>query len=660
MNIKFENVSKDYIDGPIKVKALKKVNIEFISGEFVAIIGPSGCGKSTLLNLITRLYNPSEGSIYFNKKDIKLLSEFEWANLLQNEIGFVYQNYELVETLDIKSNIELKLNNYKQNKYVLDLLNKFNINKFINQKVSLLSGGQKQRVGIIRALLNKPSIILADEPTGALDVDNSEIILQSLKEYSRKAIVIMVTHNEELAKKYVDKIIYMNHGMIKESNIINKKNKIENIAINKQHKRLSLSLMFKYLISLIRYLRVRFIIMITSGVFIFLFISVLLIAISTAELYLHDLYVYTPVHNIFNICTYKEIDKEIVIDKINEEILIKLMNNNNKYYIRENIDNILQNNIYINITYNDSNISKYNIRCLSDKLNKKSLIIGRNINNNSELLINNNLAIALVKNNNVSLLLGRKLAFKTKVMDGNKIIEKSSIKEIVGITIDTLYNQSNDIYLDYNFEKEYLKNNYFSNKYTYFDTFYKYDYQLVIHDLNNVSNVIDKIKNNPYYRDKSNIPLHDYHFSILENISYEEYQMFNQLIYVIKLLIYFFIVLGLIIYVVFIGYIFSSFVLEKRKDYAIFSQLGIIKKDQYLLQIILSLIVSFLILGIGYIFLLLALIICNYLELPFVLDYPFTPLLTLSSIFFIMCGIASLFSISKLKNVEVGEILKSE
>ena len=210
--LEFSNVSKQFMDGDIKVNALKNINLSLFKGEFVALIGPSGCGKSTLLNLITNLYSPSQGTLLFKGRDINLIKDNEWVDMLQNEIGFIYQYYELIDCLSVYDNISLKLNSDEKNIDIL--LNRLDIESYKYQKVKYLSGGQRQRVGVVRALTNNPSLILADEPTGALDQENSELLLKTLKDYSENSLVLMVTHNEELALKYVTRVIYMDHGEI--------------------------------------------------------------------------------------------------------------------------------------------------------------------------------------------------------------------------------------------------------------------------------------------------------------------------------------------------------------------------------------------------------------------------------------------------------------
>lgn len=232
--IRIENVFKDYKRGKSLTNVLKEINLEFPKRGFVTINGPSGCGKTTLLNLIGGLDSPTKGNIYYNDKVYTRLDLNQFRN---NNIGFVFQNFNLINHLSVFDNVKLsldltKLSRREKKKMVFEALEKVGLTGKEKNKVTELSGGQQQRVAIARAIINKPSIILADEPTGALDTQTSDEIAQLLKELSKETLVIMVTHNIELAGKYSDRLIKMVDGKICEDTIIQEDKEIKKDAIN--------------------------------------------------------------------------------------------------------------------------------------------------------------------------------------------------------------------------------------------------------------------------------------------------------------------------------------------------------------------------------------------------------------------------------------------
>lgn len=212
------NLGKIYGKKQTKVDALKDVNLKINKGEFVAIVGPSGSGKSTFLHLIGGLERPSNGTIKVDNKDICCLSDGELAKYRREKVGFVFQQYNLIPVLNVKENIELplKLDKEKIDKdYIEDLMKLLGIEERKNHLPNQLSGGQQQRVAIARALAAKPSIILADEPTGNLDSKTTEEVMDLLKKSIKKynQTLIMITHNNEIAKK-ADRIISIIDGKL--------------------------------------------------------------------------------------------------------------------------------------------------------------------------------------------------------------------------------------------------------------------------------------------------------------------------------------------------------------------------------------------------------------------------------------------------------------
>ncbi|WP_419742654.1 ABC transporter ATP-binding protein [Paraclostridium dentum] len=213
------NLSKTYGNKESKVNALNNVNINIGKGEFVAIIGPSGSGKSTLLHLLGGLEKISSGSINVNGKDISKLKDMELAEYRRKEVGFVFQQYNLIPVLNVEENIELPLmlgNDDIDEIYINELIDVLGLKDRKNHLPSQLSGGQQQRVAIGRALSTKPSIILADEPTGNLDSKATDEVMELLKKSIRKfkQTLIVITHDINIAKK-ADRIINIVDGTIK-------------------------------------------------------------------------------------------------------------------------------------------------------------------------------------------------------------------------------------------------------------------------------------------------------------------------------------------------------------------------------------------------------------------------------------------------------------
>lgn len=224
--LKVENLSKIFDSNAGKVVALNRINFEIKKGEFVSVIGPSGSGKSTLLNMIGALDRPTKGNVYIDGFDISSLNNSEVATLRNSKIGFIFQSFNLINRSTVQKNVELPsiisgLDKEERNKRSLKILDSLGILDKANQKPSNLSGGEQQRVAIARSLINNPSIILADEPTGNLDTKTGEEIFKMLKLLSEKfnRTIIMVTHNPELAVQ-TDRSIYLRDGMM-EKDVIN-------------------------------------------------------------------------------------------------------------------------------------------------------------------------------------------------------------------------------------------------------------------------------------------------------------------------------------------------------------------------------------------------------------------------------------------------------
>ncbi|MBQ7047858.1 MAG: ABC transporter ATP-binding protein, partial [Clostridia bacterium] len=217
--VKLSGISKSYVANDIKVQALKDVNLQFKQGEFVSILGPSGCGKTTMLNIIGGLDRYDSGDIEVNGKSTKYFKDKDWDSYRNHSIGFVFQSYNLIGHQTVLSNVELALtlagvSKHERRKRAKAALEKVGLGKELKKKPNQLSGGQMQRVAIARALINDPEIILADEPTGALDSETSTQVMEILAEVAKEKLVIMVTHNGELAEQYSTRIIRLSDGVV--------------------------------------------------------------------------------------------------------------------------------------------------------------------------------------------------------------------------------------------------------------------------------------------------------------------------------------------------------------------------------------------------------------------------------------------------------------
>ena len=217
--LQIKGISKSYTTGDFTQKALDEVSVSFRKNEFVAILGPSGSGKTTFLNVIGGLDKYDSGDLVINGRSTKDFSDQDWDAYRNNSIGFVFQSYNLITHLSILDNVEMGMtlsgvSDAEKRQKALDALDRVGLKDHVNKKPNQLSGGQMQRVAIARALANDPDIILADEPTGALDKHTSRQIMDLIKEIAGDKLVIMVTHNPQLAEEYADRIVSFEDGKV--------------------------------------------------------------------------------------------------------------------------------------------------------------------------------------------------------------------------------------------------------------------------------------------------------------------------------------------------------------------------------------------------------------------------------------------------------------
>ena len=219
--LKLIDITKEYVieKDEEKVLALNKVSIEFRKNEFVSILGPSGCGKTTLLNIIGGLDRYTSGDIQIDGVSTKDFDDVDWDTYRNRRIGFVFQSYNLIPHMNILKNVAMSLTlagveKEERKRRALEALDKVGLASQASKKPNQLSGGQMQRVAIARALVNNPEIILADEPTGALDSESGIQVMDLLKEVAEDRLVVMVTHNPSLAEEYSTRIVYLKDGEV--------------------------------------------------------------------------------------------------------------------------------------------------------------------------------------------------------------------------------------------------------------------------------------------------------------------------------------------------------------------------------------------------------------------------------------------------------------
>ena len=218
--LQIKQICKQYRTGGLTQQALDHVDLSFRDSEFVAILGPSGSGKTTLLNIIGGLDRYDSGDLVINGVSTKRYTNRDWDTYRNHTVGFIFQSYNLIPHQSILSNVELTLtvsgvSRAERRKRAVAALEQVGLGKHLHKRPNQLSGGQMQRVAIARALVNDPDVLLADEPTGALDSETSVQVMELLKEVARNRLVVMVTHNPELAQAYATRIVRLSDGVIR-------------------------------------------------------------------------------------------------------------------------------------------------------------------------------------------------------------------------------------------------------------------------------------------------------------------------------------------------------------------------------------------------------------------------------------------------------------
>lgn len=447
MSLELKNIVKKYNNE--KEKILDDVNITFSKGEFVSILGESGSGKSTLMNIIGGLDLNYSGNVMYNNKKLEKSNVDDYR---KNKIGFIFQSFNLFSHLTAFENVKLvqEINSNSDSDKIIDLFKKLNIEDIMDKKPNQLSGGQKQRVAIARALINDPEIILADEPTGALDNKNTSNIINILKDISKEGkIVIIVTHSEEVAKNS-SRIIKINDGKV----LIDKTNYVTNITYNenKLTKKRKISIFSLLKISfrnLKKNIKRNLLIILGTSIGIFS-ISFMLFLNSGIKKYINDQLVNSENANVIEVKKSNDILKE---EKFENEDIEKISNINhvNKVYKNTSISGLSSIN-YLDKKYELMSLSTYT------NINKKELKYG-NICKDNEIVISEYLAKSMI--NNIKSLIGKEVILYLLENSKPLIMEKKVIiSGIIKNTNNEFIDNMNFAYIPYNsLEKMYSDNN---------------------------------------------------------------------------------------------------------------------------------------------------------------------------------------------------------
>lgn len=447
MSLELKNIVKKYNNE--KEKILDDVNITFSKGEFVSILGESGSGKSTLMNIIGGLDLNYSGNVMYNNRKLEKSNVDDYR---KNKIGFIFQSFNLFSHLTAFENVKLvqEINSNSDSDKIIDLFKKLNIEDIMDKKPNQLSGGQKQRVAIARALINDPEIILADEPTGALDNKNTSNIIKILKDISKEGkIVIIVTHSEEVAKNS-SRIIKINDGKV----LIDKTNYVTDITYNEnkltKKRKISIFSLLKIAFrNLKKNIKRNLLIILGTSIGIFS-ISFMLFLNSGIKKYINDQLVNSENANVIEVKKSNDILKE---EKFENEDIEKISNINhvNKVYKNTSISGLSSIN-YLDKKYELMSLSTYT------NINKKELKYG-NICKDNEIVISEYLAKSMI--NNIKSLIGKEVTLYLLENSKPLIMEKKVIiSGIIKNTNNEFIDNMNFAYIPYNsLEKMYSDNN---------------------------------------------------------------------------------------------------------------------------------------------------------------------------------------------------------
>ena len=639
--IKISNVTKVYKDEENYYLALKNINLEFNKNEFIAILGPSGCGKSTLLNLIMGISDITKGNIYINNESIKSFTHKRMNQYRKKELGIIFQKYNLINLLTSYENIDLIKEKYISKNKIKALFNKLNLNKKIHSKIKECSGGEIQRIASIRALINDPSILILDEPTGALDEENGIKLMDYINSIKEDKLILFVTHNKELAKKYATRIIEMKDGkVLKDSlNNINISYKKENIINFKTTINIKYKLI--YLLNLILKKKGRFLISILSSTLLLFFLSVSIMAINVSKDFIEKSFLNSLDANIININSYSLINKELKENDLSN-LIINNLNKDERFDLRLNYDDYLNKKIKTSLNFNENNkkinLEGITLKCYS-KYSNINLIKGEKPSKFNEIIINENLYNYLL--NETRIVLNKRFYY-----DDNYLI-------IRGVSSSSLLNDSLTIFFNHDFVKEKFKE----------EKIHKY--QIDIKNIKEIKEVINSLENSNYYKNINEINDDKISYSLDYSIDLDNYYIFYDLINLLSAVIYFFLGLSIFISIMLLSNVIYSFNEEEKVNLGLFRILGFSRSSVYSLNIFLSLIISIisfiLILIINkYLTIELSIYLSNLLNYEVILNIKIYQYIIMLFIILILTIISSIISFLKLNKMKLDSVIKEE
>ena len=639
--IKISNVTKVYKDEENYYLALKNINLEFNKNEFIAILGPSGCGKSTLLNLIMGISDITKGNIYINNESIKSFTHKRMNQYRKKELGIIFQKYNLINLLISYENIDLIKEKYISKNKINALFNKLNLNKKIHSKIKECSGGEIQRIASIRALINDPSILILDEPTGALDEENGIKLMDYINSIKEDKLILFVTHNKELAKKYATRIIEMKDGKVLKDSLNNIEITAKKDNLNNSKTNIKIKYKFIYLFNLILKKKGRFLISILSSTLLLFFLSISIMAINISKNFIEKSFLSSLDANIININSYSLINKELKENDLSN-LIINNLNKDERFDLRLNYDDYLNKKIKPSLNFNENNkkinLEGINLKCYSSYSNI-NLTKGEKPSKFNEIIINENLYNYLL--NETRIVLNKRFYY-----DDNYLI-------IRGVSSSSLLNDSLTIFFNHDFVKEKFKE----------EKIHKY--QIDIKNIKEIKEVINSLENSNYYKNINEINDDKISYSLDYSIDLDNYYIFYDLINLLSAVIYFFLGLSIFISIMLLSNVIYSFNEEEKVNLGLFRILGFSKSSVYSLNIFLALIISIisfiLILIINkYLTIELSIYLSNLLNYEVILNIKLYQYVIMLFIILILTIISSIISFIKLNKMKLDSVIKEE